>query len=329
MSDRDPCFDQVNAAALAAYPGLLERWFPNGRRRRSEFCLGSVQREAGQSLSINTSTGIWKDFATGESGTDPVSLYAAIHGLGQVAARDELAAELGLVGANDGTKSGRQKKGSRRADSDNTDRARAIWKASHPAADTPVERYLASRGITMKPPPTIRFHPGLKHGPTGLLLPAMVAAVTVWPRNEVVAIHRTFLKADGSDKAPITQNKMMLGPCAGGAVRLAASGDELVLAEGLETAMSVLQATGKPTWATLSTSGLKSVRLPPEVQTVIIAADGDQPGEDAAMIAAERIVAEGRRVKIARPPWGLDFNDLLRAEGLATLAALAGGGRDI
>ncbi len=207
--------------------------------------------------------------------------------------------------------------------------AKRIWSECRLVADTPVERYLASRGITMKPPPTIRFHPGLKHGPTGLLLPAMVAAVTVCPGDEIVAIHRTFLKADGSGKAPITQNKMMLGPCAGGAVRLAASGDELVLAEGLETAMSVLQATGKPTWATLSTSGLKAVRLPPEARKLIIAADGDQPGEDAAMIAADRIVAEGRRVKIARPPWGLDFNDLLRAEGLATLAALAGGGRDI
>ncbi len=153
--------------------------------------------------------------------------------------------------------------------------------------------------------------------------------MTVCPGDEIVAIHRIFLKADGSGKAPITQNKMMLGPCKGGAVRLAASSDELVLAEGLETALSVLQAIGKPTWATLSTSGLKAVRLTPEVQTVIIAADGDQPGEDAAMIAADRIVAEGQKVKIARPPWGMDFNDLLRAEGLATLAALAGGGRDI
>ena len=93
--------------------------------------------------------------------------------------------------------------------------------------------------------------------------------------------------------------------------------------------MSVLQAIGKPTWATLSTSGLKAVRLPPEARNFIIAADGDQPGEDAAMIAADRIVAEGRKVKIARAPWGLDFNDLLRAEGLAPLAILAGGGRDI
>ena len=92
---------------------------------------------------------------------------------------------------------------------------------------------------------------------------------------------------------------------------LAAAGDELVLTEGLETAMSVLQATGKPTWATLSTSGMKAVVLPPDVQTVIIAADGDEPGERAAEEAGSRFYREGRTVKIARPPKGMDFNDLL------------------
>ncbi len=55
---------------------------------------------------------------------------------------------------------------------------------------------------------------------------------------------------------------------------------------------------------------MKSVILPPEVETVIIAADGDEPGETAAKAAAERFCAEGRKVKIAYPPKGMDFNDL-------------------
>ena len=73
----------------------------------------------------------------------------------------------------------------------------------------------------------------------------------------------------------------------------------------------VQQATGLPVWATLSTSGLRTVILPPEVKTVIIAADADGPGEKAAQEAAQRFIAEGRTVKIARPPRGMDFNDLL------------------
>jgi hypothetical protein len=194
---------------------------------------------------------------------------------------------------------------------DRTEAARRIWDESQPAAGTPVESYLASRSITIPPPPTLRYHPGLKHGPTGLLLPAMVAAVTVWPEREVNAIHRTFLTADGRTKAPVTQNKMMLGPCASGAVRLLQADDELVLTEGIETALSILQASGKPVWACLSTSGLKAVLLPPEVKTVTIAADGDDAGKKAAEEAASRLYRDGREVRIARPPDGYDFNDLL------------------
>ena len=54
-----------------------------------------------------------------------------------------------------------------------------------------------------------------------------------------------------------------------------------------------------------------SVVPPPEVKTVIIAADGDEPGLKAAEEAAGRFCREGRKVKIARPPAGYDFNDLL------------------
>jgi DNA primase len=48
------------------------------------------------------------------------------------------------------------------------------------------------------------------------------------------------------------------------------------------------------------------------VCSVIIAADGDPSGEAAAQAAAQRWEKEGRAVKVARPPAGLDFNDLLR-----------------
>ena len=193
--------------------------------------------------------------------------------------------------------------------------AKRIWAESRAAVGTPVESYLKGRGLTVEPPATLRYHPGLKHGPTGLFLPAMVAAVTTGPGRDVAAVHRTFLVADGRKKAPVSQNKMMLGPCSGGAVRLAAAGEELLLAEGIETALSVLQATGKPTWACLSTSGLKAIILPPEVKTVTIAADGDGAGEKAAQEAARRFYTEGRKVKIARPPDGMDFNDLLMKPG--------------
>jgi DNA primase len=48
------------------------------------------------------------------------------------------------------------------------------------------------------------------------------------------------------------------------------------------------------------------------VGEVILLADGDEAGEAAARDAGMRWMREGRRVRIARPPWGMDFNDMLR-----------------
>ena len=128
-----------------------------------------------------------------------------------------------------------------------------------------------------------------------------------------LAIHRTFLARDGAGKAPVNPAKMMLGPCRGGVVRLAQPDALLMIGEGIETCLSAMQATGHPAWAALSTSGLRSLDLPRDVRDVIVLADGDEPGEAAARDCALRWKREGRRVRIARPPTGMDFNDLLVA----------------
>ncbi len=185
------------------------------------------------------------------------------------------------------------------------------WHESKDADGTLLEIYLRRRDILIPVPPSIRFHPHLKHGPTGLRFPAMVVAVQILDRR-ITAIHRTFLLPDGRGKAQVSEPKMALGLIGVGAVHLASATEELVLAEGIETALSVLQATGKPVWACLGTSGLKAVILPLEVKTVIIAADADEAGEKAAQDAARRFYLEGREVKIARPPAGMDWNDVLR-----------------
>jgi DNA primase len=58
---------------------------------------------------------------------------------------------------------------------------------------------------------------------------------------------------------------------------------------------------------------MRNLLLPPHVREVVILADADPPGEAAAKYAAARWVREGRCVRIARPPQGKDFNDLLLA----------------
>jgi hypothetical protein len=198
----------------------------------------------------------------------------------------------------------------------------AIWNAGRPAAGTLVQTYLGTRGIRIPLPPALRFHAGLRHQ-SASIYPAMVALVTRGTDGMPLAVHRTFLSYKGFGKAPVEPAKMMLGPCRGCAVRLGPIGDRVMIAEGIETALSAMQATGLTALAALSTSGLRSLDLPSSVRDVVVLADGDDAGEAAAQDAAQRWKREGRSVRIARPPRGLDFNDMLlgradgRTEGLA------------
>jgi putative DNA primase/helicase len=188
--------------------------------------------------------------------------------------------------------------------------ALGIWQASRAVEGTPVATYLRSRGLDLPASPALRLHVGLKH-PSGGVWPAMVALVTHGVTGRPIAVHRTFLARDGGGKAWVDPAKMMLGPCRGGAVRLGEAGAALMVGEGIETCLAAMQATGNAAWAALSTSGLRSLDLPRDIREVIVLADGDEPGEAAAYECAKRWQREGRRVRIARPPQGMDFNDLL------------------
>ena len=84
-----------------------------------------------------------------------------------------------------------------------------------------------------------------------------------------------------------------------------------MVGEGIETCLAAMRATGQAAWAALSTSGLRALDLPRDVRDVIVLADGDDPGEAAAQDCTWRWKREGRRVRIARPPRSMDFNDLL------------------
>jgi putative DNA primase/helicase len=197
-----------------------------------------------------------------------------------------------------------------RDDAQRSKSALRIWQASFPAPSTPVETYLRSRGLLLKPPSTLRFHAGLRH-PSGHVWPALVALVTRGSDDTPLAIHRTFLARNGSGKAPVDSQKMMLGPCRGGVVRLGSPKELLMVGEGIETCLAAIQATGRSAWAALSTSGLRTLNLPDDVRDVIILADGDEPGQAAARDAALGWKHEDRRVRIANPGKGIDFNDLL------------------
>lgn len=188
-----------------------------------------------------------------------------------------------------------------------------IWRAGRSAIGTPVEAYLRSRAITVPPPPSLRFDPACWHGETKSRLPAMIAGVQDGT-GAVVAVHRTYLTADGRAKADVREPKMALGPLGDGAVRRAAAGPTLGLTEGVEDALSATQLFDVPVWAVLGVKRLDKVALPDSVRVVIIFADNGDAGRLGASRAAEAMAARGRRVRVKPPPARFpDWNDALRA----------------
>ena len=152
----------------------------------------------------------------------------------------------------------------------------------------------------------------MRHGPTGLDFPAVVAGGQ-GPDGKLCAVQRIYLTADFTRKAGVTNPKMSLGPTAGGSVRLGPAQAEIGIAEGVETGLAAMQLYGLPVWCTLGASNLANLVLPDEVLSVVVFGDNGDVGRAAAKVAAETFSLQGREVRIAFPEGGVgDFNDLLQ-----------------
>jgi hypothetical protein len=195
--------------------------------------------------------------------------------------------------------------------------AEQVWQEARPIVGTVAETYLRGRGITCPLPGSLRFHPAAWHGPTSRNYRAMVARIE---GSKSFAVHRTYLDLNGLGKADIPNDKAMLGPAGGGAVRLSEGHGRLVVCEGIETGLSLLSgllSDPATVWAALSTSGLRGLRLPPRPGHLTIACDGDPPGRAAAHDLATRANGLGWDVGIWNPGDGLDFNDILNGKAVA------------
>lgn len=195
-----------------------------------------------------------------------------------------------------------------------TRQAEILWQEAQPIRGSVAETYLRGRAITCDLPKTLRFHPACWHGATGRRYPALVALIE---GSGAFAVHRTYLRGDGSAKADVDPAKAMLGAAAGGAVRLTDAPGRLVVCEGIETALSLANGLlrGPATvWAALSTSGLRGLALPEFPARLTIAPDGDEPGRNAGNALAERAQALGWTVSLLAAPEGGDWNDVLRGK---------------
>lgn len=305
-------FDRLNAKLLPQLPVLVKQWLPTGRAAGAEWTALNPRRHDRRpgSFRVNLRSGRWADFATGEGGGDPVSLYAYLFTEGQ-----QGAAVQALNGGNIGVAPVDAARAAKAANPDSGEvrriaRARAIYAAAGPI-DGPAEAYLLGRGL--RPVPAWRrLRTAVLRYPDAGEHPAIVAPVR-GASGSLEGIQRTFLAMDGR-KLPVRDPKLSLGCMRGGAIRLAEPAAELVLCEGLEDGLSLVQELpGVCVWAAPGTGMLVAMCLPAIVSSVIIAADNDAAGEQAARRAAERFASEGRQVRIMRPdPAYNDWNDQLR-----------------
>lgn len=214
------------------------------------------------------------------------------------------------------------------------DKAERMWDEAHSIRPgDPVLLYLKNRGITLETwPDDLRCHPALaywevndsrKPVKTGTF-PAMVTVVRS-PEGRPVGLHRTWVKPDGSGKAPVSSPKKLLKvkDLTGSAVRLFPQRDGLLgVTEGIEDALSAWVLWQIPTWAAIGTSGLKGFDPPEGVRELLIFADRDEngAGQKAAWALADRMEETGRAARVLVPEDGSkDLNAYLLARQEAKL----------
>jgi len=276
------------------------------KKRGAEFWgLCPFHKEKTPSFTVNDEKGLYHCFGC-NAGGDAIEFVKQIEGVSFREAR----AILG--GGLNGIRPQHQRTVSKIANLDNKNAqiARTLWKRGEPIKGTLAHQYLLNRGINIELPLTLRYCPDLYHDPSRKRLPALLAAASDENRK-ITGIQRIFLDKDGN-KADVSPNKMCLGRIRGAAVRLSPIKPELVITEGIEDALTILEAKPKmAVWAVLGAHNLEMAPVPKSVKRLIIAADNDASGKEAADRAGQRLVKRLPRVEIARPPEGYkDFNEL-------------------
>jgi len=195
-----------------------------------------------------------------------------------------------------------------------SDYGRDLWSASKPLSGVALA-YLNERHCRFPPADgDIRYHASLKH-PSGYVGPALVALITDVVTGEPISLHRTWIRADGR-KADVDPPRLLLGGHRkqGGVIRLwpeEAVTVGLGIAEGIETALSLAWAY-VPVWACIDAGNMKVFPRLPGIESLVIGADNDSTGADAAYACAQRWAADDVEVYMTRQEQN-DLNDTLKA----------------
>ena len=193
----------------------------------------------------------------------------------------------------------------------------AACRLDHVKAE-PFLHYLVNRGLVSQEGilpllgQNLRVHPCLPYWDQESerclgRFPALLSAIQD-VTGRVVTLHRTYLNKDGHKASVPKPKKLMQVPgdrkLTGSAIRLfPVRGNELGVAEGIETSVAVHLGTGQPVWSCVSAALLAGFVPPEGIEVVHIWADKDRSraGENAAENLASRLRQRGQRVEIHLP----------------------------
>lgn len=195
--------------------------------------------------------------------------------------------------------------------------ARKFFASGGLVEGTPAETYLRARGITIAAPNCLRFGmiPSWRNketGEWGRNRPALMCGA-VDGTGSIVGIQRIFFPNDDASLGK-ADCKLSLGTIKGSALRLEPAGETIVMCEGPEDGLSVMQeGPGFPVWVPFGTSMMPAVQFPPTVKNIIIAGQNNTPGRVAANKAAVALIDRGLSVSLVWPNNQFDdWNDQLR-----------------
>ena len=322
-SFRAAVFAALGNAPEGIEPGRLHRFSTNGKRGdTSGWCQFFADGRAGVFGCWREATqGVWT--ATDRRGMSPAQAAELARQVKAAAAARDAAKRAGWGEA--------------------ADRLAVLWaqcrevSASGTGTD-PVTLYLRHRlalapGVALAVPDVLRLHPGLAYhheGATAGRWPAMVAGIQ-GPDGVAVALHRTWLTPEGRKAptpGPCKKLTQAAGPVMTGCIRLAwpgeGAGDVLGIAEGIETALAARCASGVPTVAAYSAGALAAWQWPRVLKRLVIFADADAAGADAANTLRIRAGAAGLAVQVITPTTpGTDWCDVWATRGAGRAVEVA------
>lgn len=224
--------------------------------------------------------------------------------------------------------------------------AMALWLGGAPIAGTAAEIYLRdARGIDLsllpkgprggdRTPDVLRFIARHKHSESGRVLPCLIAGCVDYRLDvpKIRAVHRTWLKPDGSGKADAEPQRKVWPGFAGLVIPIwrgetnmtvrqaneAGLCETLVLTEGVEDGLTAAIAEPKHrVWAMIALGNMANVPVPACIDGIIVHRQNDWDKRQAVQ-QFERgkaaLEATGRPVVEVAALGGKDLNDTLRGE---------------